>query len=103
MGKVKYIPVNAILGKLLCCNFYAENTVQRLWRLMMAYISERPCSSLLNVIQNWILNLSPSCLMIRKHFFTGCQALNWLPREMVESPSLGVFNRHVNVAPGDMA
>ncbi|KFO04009.1 hypothetical protein N312_07921, partial [Balearica regulorum gibbericeps] len=43
-------------------------------------------------------------LDIRKNFFTEMVVGHWkrLPREMVESRSLEVFERHVDVAPGDM-
>lgn len=31
-----------------------------------------------------------------------CQAWELLPREVIESPVLEVFKRHVDVAPGDI-
>jgi len=42
------------------------------------------------------------CLKIRKHFFTLRVTEHWhrLPREAVESPSLGIFKRHLDMGLG---
>lgn len=43
-------------------------------------------------------------MVIRRSFFTerGAKQRNKLPRDVVESPSLEVFKRHVNVVPWNM-
>lgn len=44
-------------------------------------------------------------LDIRKNFFTErvIKLWKWLPRDLVESPSLDIFKRRANVTPRDVA
>lgn len=43
-------------------------------------------------------------LAIKKNLFTESLAKNWtkLPRDIMKSPSLGVFKRHIDVAMRDV-